>query len=310
VDAVSATATPRTISSLNEQPAFFDAGGETLFGLLTRPAGGQRDSALLMVPSAERLGYRSRVGAMLAHRLAEAGHQAFRFSYRGCGESTGTAGRFRLAELLTDDVAGAVSWLGERGIGRVYYSGSCFGARTALAAAEGEPAAAGLVLVSMPLTNFAPGEYGRLAAAGASPRTSVTKEALSARRLLDLRKKEGRAFYATAIRGKIKRIRRGSAVTDEEKNQVSKQMLRSLTKLLDRGVRILFIYGDADGAYQEYLEASKGPFGSLIRKAGDRVEVRVIPGLLHGWVSLTAGEAAVSLMTEWVSRVDRPELAA
>jgi hypothetical protein len=128
--------------------------------------------------------------------------------------------------------------------------------------------------------------------------------------LLDLRTREGRRFYATAIRGKIKRIRRGTSVSDEEKNQVSKQMLRSLTTLLDRGVPILFIYGDADGAYQEFLEASKGPFGSLIRKAGDRVEVRVIPGLLHGWVSLTAGEAAVGLMTDWVSRVDRPELAA
>jgi len=122
---VSRVLAPTEITSLDEEPAYFPAGDETLFGLLTRPPAGPLDSALLMVPSAERLGYRNRVGVMLAHRLAARGHQALRFNYRGCGESTGMAGRFRLDDLFTEDAVGAAAWLRERGVDTVRLVGDC-----------------------------------------------------------------------------------------------------------------------------------------------------------------------------------------
>src|SRR5215510_9452920 len=131
---------PTGITSRNEEPAYFTSGEETLFGLLTRPEIGTAGSALLMVPGAERLGYRNRVGVMVAHRLAARGHQVFRFNYHGCGDSTGMAGQFGLDDLFTEDVVAAADWLRGRGVERVLYFGSCFGAHTAVAAAAQEPA--------------------------------------------------------------------------------------------------------------------------------------------------------------------------
>lgn len=293
---------PTGISSRDEEPAFFPAGNETLFGILTRPRAGEGASALIMVPSAERLGYRNRVGVMLAHRLAARGHQVFRFNYRGCGESTGKAGRFRLDELFTTDALGATAWLRGRGTERFLYSGSCFGARTALAAAAREPGTSGVVVVAMPMTDYASGERGTTATARA-PLSSLARQALRRKTLRGLRDRDVRRMYAEALRHKLRRIVRRPAPREE--GAMSPALLRDLRTLIDRRVPLLFIYGEKDTAYKEFLDARHGRFARLLQEAGDAVEVRVIPGLLHGWASISAGEAAVGLMTEWVSRVDR-----
>jgi len=301
---VSRVLAPTEITSLDEEPAYFPAGDETLFGLLTRPPAGPLDSALLMVPSAERLGYRNRVGVMLAHRLAARGHQALRFNYRGCGESTGMAGRFRLDDLFTEDAVGAAAWLRERGVERFLYSGSCFGARTALAAAAEEPGAAGVVVVAMPMSDYASGERGTQRAA-AAPMASLTRRAMRRKTLRGLRDPDARRRYAEILRAKLRRMlhpRRGASGGLE----VSPVLLRSLTTLIDRRIPLLIVYGEEDSAYKEFLEARVRTIGRLVEQAGDSIEIRVIPGLLHGWVSIPAGEAAVDLIVDWVSRVDRP----
>jgi pimeloyl-ACP methyl ester carboxylesterase len=295
--------TPTGISSRDEQPAFFEAGTETLFGIFTRPRSGGADSALIMVPSAERLGYRNRVGVMLSHRLAARGHQVFRFNYRGCGESTGKAGRFRLDDLFTTDAVGATAWLRGQGVERFLYSGSCFGARTSLAAAALEPAAAGVIVVSMPMIDYASGERGTRGTARA-PISSLARRALRRKTLRGLRDRDVRRMYAEAIRHKLRRFFRRRATTDDG-DTISPELLRSLTSLIERRVPLLFIYGEHDTAYKEFLEARQGRFERLLEQAGDAVEIRVIPGVLHGWSSIPAGEEAVGLMTEWVSRVDR-----
>ncbi len=296
--------TPTGITSRNEEAAYFDAGDETLFGVLTQPNAGAVDSALLMVPSAERLGYRNRVGVMIAHRIAARGHQAFRFNYRGCGESTGKAGRFRLDDLFTEDALGAAAWLRERGVKRFLYSGSCFGARTALAAAAEEPGAMGVAVVAMPMSDYASGERGARKAA-AAPMASLTRRAMRRKTLRGLRDRDVRRIYAEMFRHKWRRLvhPRRAASTGIE---VSPVLLRSLTTVIERRVPLLFLYGEEDSAYKEFLEARDGAIGRLLEKAGDSVEIRVIPGGLHGWVSIPAGEAAVDLIVDWVSRVDRP----
>lgn len=294
---------PTGISSRDEQPAYFEAGDETLFGILTRPSSGQGDSALVMVPSAERLGYRNRVGVMLSHRLAARGQHVFRFNYRGCGESTGKAGRFKLTDLFTTDAVGATAWLRGQGMKRFMYSGSCFGARTAVAAAALEPATAGVIVVSMPMIDYASGERGSMKRAR-TPLATLVRQALRRKTLRDLRDRDVRRMYVEAVRHKLRRILRRPSVNDEP-STISPQLLRSLTPLLERRVPILFIYGEDDAAYKEFLEARQGGFDRLLQQAGDAVEIRVVPGVLHGWASIPAGEAAVGLMTEWVCRVDR-----
>jgi dienelactone hydrolase len=241
---------------------------------------------------------------MIAHRLAARGHQAFRFNYRGCGESTGKAGRFRLDELFTEDAVGAATWLKERGVERFLYSGSCFGARTALEAASEEPGATGVVVFAMPMSDYASGERGARKAA-AAPMTSLTKRAMQRKTLRGLRDRDVRSLYAEMLRHKIRRLLHPRRAASEG-IEVSPVLLRSLATLIERRVPLLFVYGESDSAYKEFLEARNGTVGRLLEKAGDRVEVRVIPGRLHGWVSIPAGEAAVDLIVDWVSRVDHP----
>jgi pimeloyl-ACP methyl ester carboxylesterase len=238
---------------------------------------------------------------MLAHRLAARGHQVVRFNYRGCGESTGKAGRFRLDDLFTTDAVGATAWLRGQGVERFLYSGSCFGARTSLAAAALEPATAGVIVVSMPMIDYSSGERGTMGTAH-KPISSLARRALRRKTLRGLRDRDVRRMYAEAIRHKLRRIVRRPAAT-EDGDTISPQLLRSLTSLIERRVPLLFIYGEKDSAYKEFIEA-RGRFG-LARAGGRHVEIRVIPGILHGWSSIPAGEKAVGLMTEWVSRVDR-----
>lgn len=292
---------PTGISSRDEQPAFFPAGDETLFGILTRPKAANGGAALIMVPGAERLGYRNRVGVMLAHRLAARGHPVFRFNYRGCGDSTGKAGRFRLDDLFTSDALGATDWLRGQGVRRFLYSGSCFGARTALAAAAREPDVAGVIVVAMPMVDHASGERGTRGTAQ-SPLSSLTRQALRRKTLRGLRDRDVRRMYAEALRHKLRRTFRGSASTDGE-SEVSPVMLGHLTTLIERRVPLLFLYGERDSAYKEFLAAPR--VRRMLEEAGDTVEVRIIPDILHGWVSIPAGETAVELMTEWVVRIDR-----
>jgi pimeloyl-ACP methyl ester carboxylesterase len=294
---------PTGISSQDEQPAFFQAGDETLFGILTRPKADEGKAGLIMVPSAERLGYRNRVGVMIAHRLAQRGHSVFRFNYRGCGESTGKAGRFRLDDLFTADATGATEWFREQGVERFLYSGSCFGARTALSAAARERDVAGVVVVAMPMTDYASGERGARRT-GEAQLSSLTRKALRRKTLRELRDRDARRIYLEGVRYKLRRMFRRAPSTDGE-DGLSPVMLRDLTTLVERRVPLLFLYGERDSAYREFLEAREGPVGRLLEKAGDAIELRVIPGVLHGWASIPAGETAVGIITEWAVRVDR-----
>jgi pimeloyl-ACP methyl ester carboxylesterase len=294
---------PTGITSQDEQPAFFEAGDETLFGILTRPKTDDGKAGLIMVPGAERLGYRNRVGVMLAHRLAQRGHPVLRFSYRGCGESTGKAGRFRLDDLFTTDAIGATEWFRAQSVERVLYSGSCFGARTALSVAAREPNVAGVVVVAMPTTDYASGERGARRA-GEEQLSTLTRKALRRKTLRGLRDRDSRRLYLESVRHKLRRMFRRRPST-ESQDGISPVMLRDLTTLVERRVPLLFLYGERDSAYREFLEAREGPVGRLLEKAGDAVEVRVIPGILHGWASIPAGETAVGLITEWAVRIDR-----
>jgi hypothetical protein len=162
-----------------------------------------------------------------------------------------------------------------------------------------------VIVVAMPMTDYASGERGTQGTA-AAPLSSLARRALRRKTFRDLRDRDGRRMYLEAVRHKLGRRRRRRRAEGAGGLAVSPVLLRSLTTVIERRIPILFLYGERDTAYQEFLQAQDGPIGALLRRAGDAVEVRVIPGILHGWVSIPAGEAAVDLVTEWVSRIDRP----
>jgi len=296
--------TAPTPGLLREEPVFFEAGGETLFGIHTRPTVDDRGTALVLLPSAERLGYhRDRVGFVLARRAAERGHHAFRLDYRGQGESTGKVGRFRLDEPFTVDALGAAALLRENGVPRAFFAGSCFGARTGIAAALEDPSTAGVILVSLPMTDYASGERGSRRTAQ-TPLPSLGKKALRRKTLRDLRDPDLRKVYGEAARFKLKSLtHRLETQTDEDR--LSPHLFGALERLVDRHVPLLFLYGEHDGALAEFLTVRDVELRELLERAGETIEVSVVPGRLHGWVSIPTTQAATDRMLDWVGRIDR-----
>jgi exosortase A-associated hydrolase 1 len=106
----------------------FSCAGETLLGSLDEAPG---TTGLLIVSGGNEIRVGAHRGmALLAQRVAEAGHPVFRFDRRGIGDSTGENQGF---EGSADDIAAAAAaFRVESGITRIVAFGNC-DAATALA---------------------------------------------------------------------------------------------------------------------------------------------------------------------------------
>ncbi|MBC9031186.1 hydrolase 1, exosortase A system-associated [Sphingomonas sp. JC676] len=106
----------------------FPCAGETLLGTLDGTPG---PTGLLIVSGGNEIRIGAHRGmALLAQRVAEAGHSVFRFDRRGIGDSTGEN---RGYESSADDiVAAAATFRAETGVTRIVAYGNC-DAATALA---------------------------------------------------------------------------------------------------------------------------------------------------------------------------------
>ncbi|MDP8957906.1 MAG: alpha/beta fold hydrolase, partial [Actinomycetota bacterium] len=140
------------VSASEEIPVFFPAGGETLFGILTRPVGEPKGVGVVLL-AVRATFHRNRVAVLLARRLAGLGFHVLRFDYHGLADSSGTA-TFHLDQPFVEDVEGAVRRMRQEGVERFVLVGQCFGARTALAAAARLDGIAGVVLVALPVLDW------------------------------------------------------------------------------------------------------------------------------------------------------------
>ena len=138
----------RPVSNV-EQALAFECGGDALIGILTVPPA-MRDVGVVIVVG----GPQYRVGSHrqfvhLARALAREGFPAFRFDYRGMGDSEGAARSF---EDVSEDVAAAIAAFRGAcpGIAKIVLWGLCDAASAALlyvGSARGTPIA-GLVLAN------------------------------------------------------------------------------------------------------------------------------------------------------------------
>lgn len=122
----------------------FPCAGETLFGTLDEGSGA---TGLLIVSGGNEIRIGAHRGmALLAQRVAEAGHPVFRFDRRGIGDSTGEN---RGYEDSADDIAAAAAaFRAEARLSRIIGYGNC-DAATALAFFHG-PAGIDTLLLANP----------------------------------------------------------------------------------------------------------------------------------------------------------------
>jgi pimeloyl-ACP methyl ester carboxylesterase len=233
-----------------------------------------------------------------------------RFDYHGTGESSGTAEAFRLHEPFAEDVTGAIEWIRGQGVERILLIGSCFGARTALAAAVSDDRLAGLILVSVPPRDF---EMGERLTSRFSTELSVwqyLRRGLRARHLRGLFDSQRRAAYVRHARAKGRtlfgRFRRASGAIDRSRpdpSRISPVFVEKVGSLVDRGVPILFIYGQDEDFYEEFGRATDAGLGTKLDGAGSLVALETLPGTVHGFTRLTVQDQVADLVTRWAGRL-------
>lgn len=290
-----------------EVPLFFQAGGNTLFGVLTRPkAGGDAAVIVLgggMTPSTST--GRNRIFVTLSRHVASLGYHAFRFDYHGIGESTGES-TIRLDRPFVDDLVGAIGTVAERGIERYVLVGSCFGARTALAAGGRLSGIRGAVLLAPPLRDFALSERRTdgwkardyLEVVFHPRRLVGGDERVTMRRYL--------RFARSGALVAIRRLRRRLTRTRDEHPWVSGRFLEGVASLVERGIPMLFLYGTDDESYPDFEEARRGRLGEILQRASGSVEIAVVPGQVHGFTQTDTQSVIVSTVGSWISRVTGP----
>jgi pimeloyl-ACP methyl ester carboxylesterase len=293
-------------TAYREDPAFFPATGETLFGILTRPTGPARDIGIIMITGGGHLTLvqRNRMFVRLARRAAGLGCHALRFDFRGTGESSGLVDRFSLEDLFDHDVEGAVQLLRSEGVNRVILMGTCFGGRSALVCAARSDAVEGVVLVSPPVWDVPRGDppvvrkalrlslWRRL---GALP---GARSILQSGRVRDLRR------WGTQKARRAREARAERARERDGDEWVGSGFLRPLAKTLDRGIPMLFVFGEEDELYRDFAQARQGRLGRMLEAAGSQVRVEVFPGRVHGFDTIASQDGLIDEVVAWLETVE------
>lgn len=291
--------------SVLESPVLIDAGGDRLFGILAGP--NDASVAVLLVQGGwygTSMGP-NRMLLRLERRLADRGCMSLRFDYHGVGESTGTIDRFYLDAPHIEDVEAAVRWLHGRGVERVVIVGVCVGGLAALGCAASDPTVVGVALVSGALGGQMSRKTQRELMKRQTPLHRLLRYGIRPWALAGLFDPVRRRRYAKILRvrwraatGRIP-IRETPAVGLDPSGP-GRPFLDAIKQIVERGVDLLFVYGEKDKDFERFEEARTGRLGELIERGGSRVELTVLPGDVHAFDSIESQQAVIQRIVDWV----------
>lgn len=297
-----------------EIPGYFEAGPETLFGLLT-PASGDGSGTGVLVVSGGLAGTstvgRNQLYVNMARAIASDGYHVARFDYHGMGESTGVIAEFHLEadEPFVADVSAAGAWLRDQGVHRTVVLGKCFGSRMALGAVDSIDGLVGVILIGPPVNDFGKGEKTVTRLATELSVTDYVRRLFQPRVLKKLVDPRHRATYIRAARAKARvlasrigrRATTAAPAVPAAGPAVSPRFLEPLSRLMERGVPVQFVYGIDDDFYADFKRARQhGPLGDLLARHRALVEVVEIPGLVRGYVETEAQDAIIGAVRRWL----------
>jgi len=287
----------------DEEPAFIKIGSEDIFCVLTRPRLSANGIGVVLatgsgwMPATDR----NRMGVRLARRLAGRGFHVVRFEYHGVGESSGTMRGYRLRRPFTKQVDGAADVLRSRGVSKITLIGNCYGSRTVLASARGVSELSGVGLITPPIYNSPLQKMTvELEAATANASAAPSPKADGSR----ARTVKQRAVDAAKVTARwlMVRVRSLSRAEREERTngEAAPAFIDGLSGLLKRKVPILLLMGDADDHYSRYLTACEGRLGTLMRDAGSLIDVRILPGKVHGLSRIDTQGEIIDIVDGWL----------
>jgi len=301
-------ADPLSIRGVVERPVHFRAGPHTLFGVLTEPPNGGGDVGVVLAMGGAYVAApnRNRLSVRMARALAAWGCRTIRFDYHGVGESTGTIDGYWLDRPFVEDLVGAVDVLRSAGVRRIILIGSCFGARTILAAADRVPELAGAMLISTPVRDFqmgdnVPDQYARDLSVpellGKALRSHVWRN-LFAPGTPQAFLRSRRLITRTAVL-KLARLLRGPR-GDGRARGVSDRFRAGLVHLHARRTPLLFLYGQEENFYEEFERARRGELRDLLTGPEGTVTVEIVEGVVHGFTTLAVQEQVMARGLSWV----------
>jgi pimeloyl-ACP methyl ester carboxylesterase len=292
---------PPVATAADERPVFISASTGDLLAVVTSPT---RPSTGLAAVLLRGGGWRPSSGprrtqVQLARRLAAAGTHAVRFSYHGVAESGGTSEEvFRLDQPFVEDVDAVGRWVVEHGL-RPVLVGNCFGARSALSYAARADDVAGVALIVPPVHDFEVARRLDRRPLSKLARRASPRHVWGVLRSPARRRALGRTSRALAgVAGHRVRPGRGA-----DPVWLSQGFCRELEALVDRRVPLLVVYGEDDPYGRDFDVARVGALGAVLAKGGDRLEVAVVPGRIHGLTSMATQDATLAAVEVWVRRL-------
>lgn len=262
-----------SIDARFEVPVWIDSGTDQLLGVVTEPDDPSGFGVVLLtgggwMPST----HRNRMYVDLARELASIGCTVLRFDYPGVGDSTGRTPVFDSMRPHVEPAVAAVDTLHQLGVSRVVMVGTCYGGRTALAAARHVDPLVGLVLSGVPVKDYGAADKS----VGWHLRKAWSTETL---RNLPSRYRK----YVRIAANRLRRLWRGRSVGFDA---VSQRYLTDLEAVLGRGVRVLILEGELDKHHSSYLAATQGRLGELLATHAHLIRYEAIAAELHGELQL------------------------
>jgi len=297
-------------SRVVDDPVFFPPATGRYFGLVSVPAAGDGKATGVILlsgthPGSTTIG-RNRMWVTLGRALAERGYLALRIDYGGLGESLPAESVYDLDRPAVDLFHHAVAELRSRGAERILVVGTCFGSRTAVAgAAAEEEGIAGLLLLAPPVRSTTKGGGGAAHLAMYSSTGDLAKRALSLRTLRQLAgTTRARRMARLVVVNKVKSLL-GRRPVKRHNGQPSPTdaataFLEPLRLLAQRRVPMRLVYGDQDMFWTEFKKAEEGRLGQVLQRAGSGIEVRTVPGVVRGFVSVRIQDISMQSVLEFV----------
>jgi exosortase A-associated hydrolase 1 len=268
----------------DELPVLFACAGESLFGIVARPAQPAETGVLVIVGGPQYRVGSHRQFVHLSRFLAAAGIACMRFDYRGMGDSGGT---MRTFEEVSEDIRVALDrfLVTVPEAKRVVLWGLCDAASAACFYAPSDSRVAGVALLN-PWVRTEAGE------AAAYLRHYYLQRLLSA------------AFWRKLIGGGLRigdsaRGLRGNLAKASMRNGEATLSARMAEGLAKFEGPILVVLSEADLVAAEFRDASKSTFWRRILDAS-RTRSREIAGATHTFSSEAWRDDVARATLEWV----------
>lgn len=237
-----------------------------------------------------------RLHVKLARQLADRGITSLRLDLSGIGDSRSVPGSLSFRQSSVADTRAAMDHLAsELGATRFAIVGLCSGADNALATAEVDPRVSHLVVLDPP--------------AYVTPRAQARRMARRVRSLGGARATLawGANVLARRVRQKVAELRgdEGDGAAGESEDQYTggretppAAVFRTqLTKLVDRGVRILAIYSGALGVRYNHADQ----LFELFPELRGRVDRAYFPDANHMFTELDEQRALMRTVIDWLT---------